>query len=163
MVGAMSKPQGGLAGAGVAADNCEFLKGKKYFIIWYSLLAFFVLGFTASGERIPDCLPKERIEPPIGSYSCCCIEGDQCPNPFEDRTPIVPSDNPFAENEPSDNPFGENENEVEYDEYGGLGVKSGGSSRPVPLQPPPVPIVAPETCPGSDAKACCYNDKEIGM
>jgi len=133
MVGAMSKPQGGLAGQGLAADNC----------------------FTASGERIPDCLPKERIEPPIGSYSCCCIEGDQCPNPFENQTPIEPSDNPFPENE--------NENEVEYDEYSGLSVKSGGSSRPVPLQPPPDPIVAPETCPGSDAKACCYNDKEIDL
>ena len=118
-------------------------------------MAFFVLGFTASGERIPDCLPKERIEPPIGSRKCCCIQGDQCPNPFVDQTPIVPSDNPFAENE--------NDNEVECDDYCGIGTKSGGSSRPVPLQPPPDPFAAPETCPGSDAKACCYTDKEIGM
>ena len=118
-------------------------------------MAFFVLGFTASGERIPDCLPKERIEPPIGSRKCCCIQGDQCPNPFVDQNPIVPSDNPFAENE--------NDNEVEFDEYSGFETKSGGSSRPVPLQPPPDPFAAPETCPGSDAKACCYNDQEIGM
>jgi len=133
MIGAMSKPQGGLAGQSLAEDNC----------------------FTASGERIPDCLPKERIEPPIGSRKCCCIQGDQCPNPFVDQTPIVPSDNPFAENE--------NDNEVECDDYCGIGTKSGGSSRPVPLQPPPDPFAAPETCPGSDAKACCYTDKEIDL
>ena len=28
MIGAMSKPQGGLAGQSLAEDNCEFLKGK---------------------------------------------------------------------------------------------------------------------------------------
>ena len=99
-------------------------------------------------------MPKDRIESPIGSRSCCCIQGDQCPNPFEDR---IPNEDPFA---PSDaNPFA---NDYD-DEYGGFEIKSSGSLMPVPLQPPPEPLAAPETCPGSDAKACCYNDQEIGM
>ena len=91
-------------------------------------------------------MPKDRIESPIGSRSCCCIQGDQCPNPFEDLITLEDQLAPDYDN----------------DYYGGIEIKSGGSNTPVPLQPVPRPKAAPETCPGLGAKACCYNDKEIG-
>ena len=111
IIGAISKPQSGLATFGASSDNCEFLM-EIFSNCWScstNLCAFHPAGVTPSGEPIPDCVRKERVEPPIGTYKCCCIQGDQCPNPFEnDKNPFAPqneSPNPPAEQNDESDPF----------------------------------------------------------
>ena len=97
------------------------------------MCAFYPVGVTPSGEEIPDCVRKERLEPPIGTKTCCCIQGNQCPNPYQnsfppqdDQNPFAPNDNddqdPFAPNDDQD-PFAPNDDpEPDYPNYleGGL-------------------------------------------